>query len=409
MLAFNDISTTKSTATAAAASTVNGDSKQQQQQQQQQQRLAPAPAWYTLTDAQLDAYFARIGLADTFSAAKKPPATLETLSTIINGHTTSIPFDSITRQLLVPQQTDIKLDAESICRKMIDGKRGGVCFEHNTLLRAVMATLGYRLHVVGSRVTDMSQRLFINVDESSFNGDEDAMMAKIDELLDGIDVYSRGYDHIGMLTLLDGKVYYVDVGFARSTPTVPVLLDSSGRSKITLGTYNEQCLIRPLRRADATSFLAETQLAFLVRCPQPNNLAPSPSSFANGLAVHAHNNNEVPSAWELRAIFGTTELYPNDVAISAFFVGHNKDAFFNTTPHGYITTKTGSVANLCMRFTIRDYDADGKEIKTIVRAETAEELAAYYEKYFGITLNEQEKEYAEKNIAWFRGEHLVRP
>ncbi|KAI8866366.1 cysteine proteinase [Ramicandelaber brevisporus] len=367
----------------------------------QNSRLTPAPAWFTLADTQLDAYFARVGLDSTFNAASKPPATLETLSTVIKAHQLAIPFENITRRMLVGDQFEIKVDGNSIFHKLVERKRGGVCFEQNSLMRAVLASIGFRVFVISGRVTLESFPLVIQ----SRGNNEEAVMTEIDGALDGVAIASGGYAHIALLILIDQSTYFVDVGFGRGQPSVPVLLDPSGRSKVITGFFGEQCVIRPIRRADAASFLNEPLLAFLARSPQPKN-AVAENTAKDGPLVFNGRSNSV-SDWELRTVFSTTEVYPNDITIPAFYVSRSQDNFFNKASFGYIATPAGFVSNYFARFTIREYDADNNETMTVATGETAEELAALYKKYFGIVLSADEMEYLGKHMDWFNGEHYT--
>lgn len=81
----------------------------------------------------LDAYFKRIG----FSGARAP--SLEALDGIVLRHVKSIPFENLDVLLGRP----IDLDDAAIEKKLIHEKRGGYCFEQNTLLLAVLKQLGF--------------------------------------------------------------------------------------------------------------------------------------------------------------------------------------------------------------------------------------------------------------------------
>jgi N-hydroxyarylamine O-acetyltransferase len=81
----------------------------------------------------LDAYFRRIG----YSGPRTP--TLATLRDLHRLHPQAIPFenlDSLTGR--VPDLTPAGLQA-----KLVDGGRGGYCFEQNMLFRAGLRSLGY--------------------------------------------------------------------------------------------------------------------------------------------------------------------------------------------------------------------------------------------------------------------------
>jgi N-hydroxyarylamine O-acetyltransferase len=90
----------------------------------------------------LDTYFERIRYTGPTSRS------VETLNGILCAHVQSIPFENID----VLMGTGIKLDLQSIWQKLVHGPRGGYCFEHNTLLAAVLERLGFDPHLLSARV-----------------------------------------------------------------------------------------------------------------------------------------------------------------------------------------------------------------------------------------------------------------
>ena len=86
----------------------------------------------------LDAYFARIGYAG-------PRAVLDA---IVHAHTRAIPFENL--DVLLGRRVDLALDA--IVGKLVHARRGGYCFEQNTLLLAVLDALGFRVRPLSGRV-----------------------------------------------------------------------------------------------------------------------------------------------------------------------------------------------------------------------------------------------------------------
>jgi N-hydroxyarylamine O-acetyltransferase len=90
----------------------------------------------------LDAYFARTG----YAGPREP--TLATLHAITLHHATSIPFENLDVLL----NRGIRLAPEAVFRKLVTDRRGGYCFEQNTLLLLVLRALGYRVTPIGARV-----------------------------------------------------------------------------------------------------------------------------------------------------------------------------------------------------------------------------------------------------------------
>lgn len=90
----------------------------------------------------LDAYFTRIGYAGT------PSATAATLRALHALHPAAIPFENLDPLLGRP----VQLDLDAVQRKLVGGRRGGYCFEQNTLLKAVLETLGFSVTGLAARV-----------------------------------------------------------------------------------------------------------------------------------------------------------------------------------------------------------------------------------------------------------------
>lgn len=93
-------------------------------------------------------YFARIG----YDGPSEP--TLATLSTLVERHTDSIPFENLDP---LAGRT-VALDPESLSRKMLDDGRGGYCFEHNHLFQDALTTLGFDVTPLAGRVMWMVPR-----------------------------------------------------------------------------------------------------------------------------------------------------------------------------------------------------------------------------------------------------------
>ncbi len=90
----------------------------------------------------LDAYFARIGYLGPREAG---PAVLSALT---EAHASTIPFENLDILLEKP----ILLDLASLQAKLVSGRRGGYCFEQNTLFGAVLTALGFAVTPLAARV-----------------------------------------------------------------------------------------------------------------------------------------------------------------------------------------------------------------------------------------------------------------
>lgn len=134
----------------------------------------------------LDAYFARIG----YAGPRTP--TLPTLRAIHALHPAAIPFENLDPLLGRP----VALDLDALQRKLVGGRRGGYCFEHNTLLRAVLERLGFS-------VTSLAARVLWMRPPDLPPGPRSHMLLKVD---------------------LDGGAYVADVGFGGYLAAAPLRL-----------------------------------------------------------------------------------------------------------------------------------------------------------------------------------------
>ena len=133
----------------------------------------------------LKAYFDRIGFAGSIAP------TLATLEALHALHPAVIPFENLSPLMGAP----VTLDQHSLEKKLLSEKRGGYCFEHNTLLARVLEDLDYAVRPLLARVvwTDAT----------------------------GID---RPPSHMVLLVEISGQSYIADVGFGGLTLSAPLRL-----------------------------------------------------------------------------------------------------------------------------------------------------------------------------------------
>jgi N-hydroxyarylamine O-acetyltransferase len=132
----------------------------------------------------LDNYLARIGYRGASAAD------LATLKALQTAHLDAIPFEALDPFLRRP----VKLDLASVQAKLVDGNRGGYCYEHNLLLRAALSAVGFAVTGLAGRVRWMSP-------PDSPLGPKTHMMLKVD---------------------LPEGAFLADVGFGNATPTAPL-------------------------------------------------------------------------------------------------------------------------------------------------------------------------------------------
>lgn len=91
----------------------------------------------------LPAYLARIHLQERQLAAD-----FDSLKALQRAHLSAIPFENI--EVLL--QRPVRLDLESLQQKLVQRRRGGYCFEHNTLFAEVLKAVGFALRPLAARV-----------------------------------------------------------------------------------------------------------------------------------------------------------------------------------------------------------------------------------------------------------------
>jgi N-hydroxyarylamine O-acetyltransferase len=90
----------------------------------------------------LDAYLARIA----YAGPRIP--TVATLRRVQRAHVVGIPFENLdSYRGIVPS-----LDLDDLTAKMVHGRRGGYCYEHNTLFAAALTALGFPVTALAARV-----------------------------------------------------------------------------------------------------------------------------------------------------------------------------------------------------------------------------------------------------------------
>ena len=97
----------------------------------------------------LEAYRSRVGYTGDWQP------TIETLVNLHLAHTTSIPFENL--DILLGRS--IRIDLASIQNKLIGQRRGGYCFEQNTLFAEVLKSLGLPVTIVAARVRFRAHRI----------------------------------------------------------------------------------------------------------------------------------------------------------------------------------------------------------------------------------------------------------
>jgi N-hydroxyarylamine O-acetyltransferase len=149
-------------------------------------------------EANLDAYLRRINYAGSIAP------TLETLQAIHRLHPAAIPFENLNPLMELP----VRLQLSDIEQKLLVERRGGYCFEHNLLLKAVLESMDFA-------VTPLAAAVIIGrTDESELP-----------------------LNHMLLVVDVGGQPYLADVGFGGSTPTAPLRLKEDIEQETPHGRY----------------------------------------------------------------------------------------------------------------------------------------------------------------------------
>jgi N-hydroxyarylamine O-acetyltransferase len=132
----------------------------------------------------LSSYLARIGLQGN-----------PTLAELHRAHVAGILFENLDPLVGIA----VSLDPDAIARKLVDGRRGGYCFEHNLLFKRVLEELGAKVEPILARVR---------------NGQPATTVGPLTHLLLRVDY--------------EGTVWHVDVGFGQGTLLEPIPFGPGG-------------------------------------------------------------------------------------------------------------------------------------------------------------------------------------
>lgn len=139
----------------------------------------------------LNAYRSRVGLSS------EPTPDLDSLEALHFAHVAAIPFENVDVRLGRP----IRLDLDSLQSKLVARRRGGYCFEQNTLFAAVLREVGFSVDTLEARVRPRGATVALP------------------------------RTHMTLHVEIDGRGWLADVGFGGEGPVRPVPLD---------GTVSEQ-------------------------------------------------------------------------------------------------------------------------------------------------------------------------
>ena len=120
-------------------------------------------------------YLDRIGYHSEIKTTK------EVLFLLQQTHLLSIPFENLD----IHYGTKIKLKLQNIFEKVVVNRRGGFCYELNSLFNELLKAIGFKTFLISGRV-------FVEKD-----------------------TYGQEFDHMAIIVRLENKSYLVDVGFGK--------------------------------------------------------------------------------------------------------------------------------------------------------------------------------------------------
>ncbi|MFF3013936.1 arylamine N-acetyltransferase [Streptomyces sp. NPDC057939] len=147
----------------------------------------------------LDAYLSRIGLGSgtgsdgTDVGARELRPDLDTLYAVHRAHTASIVFESLDVLFGRP----VELDVKALEDKLVHGRRGGYCYEQNSLLAAALERIGFEVTGRGARNRTRGDTLL-------------------------------AVTHAVLVVTVDGEPWLCDAGFGYQGPREPVPLARPG-------------------------------------------------------------------------------------------------------------------------------------------------------------------------------------
>ena len=142
----------------------------------------------------LPASLARVG----FDGPREPGA--DGLAALHRAHVLAVPFENLDVQMGLP----IRLDADALFEKLVARRRGGYCFEQNTLFLAALSALGFDAIACEARVASETDPAAV-----------------------------RPRTHMVLVVRTGAGAVLCDVGFGGDGPLEPVPLD--GREVEQLG------------------------------------------------------------------------------------------------------------------------------------------------------------------------------
>lgn len=265
----------------------------------------------------LDAYLARIGWQ-----GGEPRADLPTLKAVHRAHTGAITFESLD----VLFGRTVGLDVKVVEDKLVHARRGGYCYEQNTLLAAALERIGFEVSGRGARNRTRGDSL-------------------------------TAVTHAVLVVTVEGEPWLCDAGFGWQGPREPVPLARPG-ADVRQGEW----VFRVREEADGV----------LVLCVPREGIwrdlyafSPQPYHPVDYLVLNHYSSSHPRSAFVGQVIV----QYPGD-SVRLALVGQVLSRLYpdGRVERQEITSADGLLALLEREFGLRLSERDGDELLRMYRA-----------------------------------------
>jgi N-hydroxyarylamine O-acetyltransferase len=292
-----------------------------------------------LKPRQLTQYFERIELPTHLQNERRlGRLDSELLRAIVKGHITHIPFENLSLVHPKAKEQDgnkVSLDLQSVFDKLVTRKRGGYCFEQNTLIAAVLTTMGFRCYTTAAR--------------SVPDGKPQASRQ----------IGLNGLDHQVVLVSLEKRDYVVDVGFGAQSPKEPILM-------------TESSLERFKNKGKGDHRLRRGHLG-VKKGPQDRREAQKEGWYMQRLPKGDQN-------WTDIYFFFEHEFLPKDFEVANYFWSENPELLYRQRAIACLHTEEGRITLNGQRLRIfRDALVDEKQLGS------QEEVDAALKEHFNIS------------------------
>ena len=151
-----------------------------------------------------DAYLTRIGLE-----GETIPLTREGLDKVLWAHLCNVPFENLD---LFDYNKKVDFGIEEMYDKVVNRRRGGYCFELNSIFLALLQAIGFEAYAIGVRIF--------------MGGGEDFVPA---------------IAHRASIIVIDGKRYFADVGFGMTNaPGGSICVDDCEKQEIRGSLFSSE-------------------------------------------------------------------------------------------------------------------------------------------------------------------------